>query len=196
VGEPLDPARPGRPSERSEPSWPTAAWGVGTDPEARRHRRRVQRFADYIYGTISTLVAIAGLTWEPHPEALTTAGVVVVGAVAIWLAHALSRLVTLDRWHTMSLRRSDVTAQLRGSWPIVSAALPATAIFVMAGLHLWTVSTAFALAEVVGVLALAVVAFGTTSGTDRRPVRRIVHIAGLVAVGVTIVLLELLVHQL
>ena len=196
MGEPPDPAEPVRPSERSEPSWPTPALGAEADPEAHRQRRRVQRFADYIYGSISTLVAIAGLTFETHPQALTTAGVVVVGAVAIWLAHALSRLVTLDRWHAMSLRRSDVTAQLRGSWPIVSAAFPATAIFVLAGVHLWTVRTAFALAEVVGVLALAVVGFGTTSGTDRRPVRRIVHIVGLVAVGVMIVLLELLVHLL
>ena len=59
----------------------------------------VHWLADYVYGTISTLVAIAGLTFETNPGALTTAGVVVVGAVAIWLAHTLSRLVTTRSWH-------------------------------------------------------------------------------------------------
>ena len=58
--------------------------------------------ADYVYGTISTLIAVAGLTFETHPEALTTAGVIVVGAVAIWLAHALSRLVTTGAGATSS----------------------------------------------------------------------------------------------
>ena len=61
--------------------------------------------ADYVYGTISTLVAIAGLTFETNPGALTTAGVVVVGAVAIWLAHTLSRLVTMRSWRHLTLSR-------------------------------------------------------------------------------------------
>ena len=73
----------------------------------------VHWLADYVYGTISTLVALAGLTFETNPGALTTAGAVVVGAVAIWLAHALSRLITSGSWHNMTLKRSDIR---RNSW--------------------------------------------------------------------------------
>src|ERR1019366_4175688 len=62
-------------------------------PEAPGHEGAVHWLADYVYGTIATLVAIAGLTFESNPGELTTAGVVIVGAVAIWFAHTLSRLV-------------------------------------------------------------------------------------------------------
>lgn len=152
--------------------------------------------ADYVYGTISTLVAIAGLTFETNPGALTTAGVVVVGAVAIWLAHTLSRLVIRRSWQRLQLKASEVVADLRTSWPIVSAAIPSTLIFALAGVHLWTVPTAFVLADVVGVLALAVVGIGTTGGRSQPPLRRVGYVVGLVSVGVAIVLLEALVHLL
>ena len=161
-----------------------------------RHDHSVTWFADYVYGTISTLVAIAGLTFETHPGALTTAGVVVVGAVAIWFAHGLSQLVTTRSWQHLDLKVAGIVHELRGSWAIVSAALPATIIFVLAGVGLLTVRAAFALAEIVGVLALAVVGVGTTGGSGNRLGRRILHVGGLVLVGVLIVLLELVVHLL
>ncbi len=89
----------------AEPAGPGgAADGTGSDlPEAsdrpsEDRSQSVHWLADYVYGTISTLVAIAGLTFETNPGALTTAGVVVVGAVAIWFAHALSRMVTMRSW--------------------------------------------------------------------------------------------------
>lgn len=150
--------------------------------------------ADYVYGTISTLVAIAGLTFEHNPGAITTAGVVVVGAVAIWLAHALSQLVIRRSWRNLELRPIDVGRELRGSWTIVTAAIPASLIFVLAGVGLFSVRAAFALADIVGVLALAVVGFGTAGGPGRPLGRRVLYIVGLVLVGVLIVLLELLVH--
>jgi hypothetical protein len=152
--------------------------------------------ADYVYGTISTLVAIAGLTFETNPGALTTAGVVVVGAVAIWLAHGFSQLVILRSWHRLELRWTDVWNELRGSWTIVSAAIPATLVFVLAGAGLWEVRTAFALAEIIGVLALAVVGFGTAGLGNGLSWRRLMYVGSLVLVGVFIVLLELLVHLL
>jgi NADH:ubiquinone oxidoreductase subunit 6 (subunit J) len=152
--------------------------------------------AEYVYGTITTLVAIAGITFEKNPEALTTAGVVVVGAVAIWLAHGLSRVVTLHSWRELQLTRSDVGNELRGSWPIVSAALPATIVFTLAGVHLWPMRSALVLAETVGVLALAVVGMGTAGSRGRSLGRRVLYTVGLISVGALIVLLELAVHLL
>ena len=171
----------------------------GADPDASKaehHDRSVVGLADYVYGTISTLVALAGLTFETNPGALTTAGVVVVGAVAIWLAHGLSQLVILRSWQNLELRPSDVRRVLQGSWTIVTAAIPATIIFILAGAGVWSVRAAFNLAEVVGVLALAVVGFGTAGGRGRPLRRRVLYIGALVLVGVLIVLLELSVHLL
>jgi hypothetical protein len=136
--------------------------------------------ADDVYGTISTLVAIAGLTFETNPGALTTAGVVVVGAVAIWPAHGLSRLVILRTWQNLELHRSDVRRVLQSSWTILVAAVPGTFIFILAGLHVWSVKTAFAVAEIVGVLALAVVGYGTAGGKGRSLGRRLLYIGALV----------------
>ena len=160
------------------------------------HPAAVHWLADYVYGTIATLVAIAGLTFESHPGELTTAGVVIVGAVAIWMAHTLSRLVSKRSQGHLELRVSDVAAELRSSWSIVSAALPATAIFVLAGAHLWSIHAAFVLADLVGVLSLAVVGIGTAGGSDRPLHRRITYVAVVVLVGVFIVLLEAGVHLL
>jgi len=165
----------------------------GADPH---HERSVVWLADYVYGTIATLVAIAGLTFETNPGALTTAGVVVVGAVAIWFAHALSQLVIARSWQNLELKRADVRRELQSSWTIVMAAIPGCLIFIVAGAGLFTVKTAFTVAEVVGVLALAVVGYGTAGGRGRPLGRRILYIGGLVLVGVLIVLLELLVHLL
>ena len=58
------------------------------------------------------------------------------------------------------------------------------------------VRTAFVLADVVGVLALAVVGIGTAGGRERPLGRRILYVVGLVAVGVAIVGLESVVHLL
>jgi hypothetical protein len=169
---------------------------TGGGRRAPRPSRSVHWLADYIYGTISTLVAIAGLTFETNPGALTTAGVVVVGAIAIWLAHTLSRLVTTRSWNHLILKGSDIRDELVGSWSILAAAIPSTVVFTLAGLHLWTVKTAFALADVVGVLALAVVGVGTVGGRERPLARRILYVVALVAVGVMIVVLESVVHLL
>jgi hypothetical protein len=173
VTEPISP-------ERSEPE--------GVHPR--------QWLADYVYGSISTLVAIAGLTFETHPQPLTSGAVVVVGAVAIWLAHAVSRLVMTRSWQQLTFSARDLLDQLVGTWSILAAAIPGTAIFGLAAAGLWSVKTAFALAEVVGALSLAVVGFGTAGGRDLPLGRRLFYAAGLTTVGVAIVALELVVHIL
>ena len=160
------------------------------------HPAAVHWLADYVYGTIATLVAIAGLTFETNPGELSTAGVVIVGAVAIWFAHTLSRLVSLRPRGHIELTAHDVVDELRSSWSIVTAAIPATIVFILAALHLWTVHTAFVIADVVGVAALAIVGIGTAGGRERPLHRRIAYVISMVLVGVAIVLLEAGVHLL
>lgn len=160
------------------------------------HPRAVHWLTDYVYGTIATLVAIAGLTFETNPGELSTAGVVIVGAIAIWFAHALSRLVSRRSQRHVELNAGDVLRELRGSWSIVTAAIPGTIVFILAALHLWSMQHAFIIAEGVGVASLAVVGIGTAGGRERPLSRRIAYVFGLVLVGVAIVLLEAGVHLL
>ena len=167
-----------------------------SEPPPVGHPAAVHWLSDYVYGTIATLVAIAGLTFETNPGELSTAGVVIVGAVAIWFAHTLSRLVSIRSQGHLELTTRHVLAELRGSWSIVTAAIPATVVFILAALHLWSMHAAFMIADVVGVAALAVVGIGTAGGRDRPLVRRIAYVVGLVLVGVAIVLLEAAVHLL
>jgi hypothetical protein len=166
------------------------------DPRPTGHPAAALWLSDYVYGTIATLVAIAGLTFETNPGELSTAGVVIVGAIAIWFAHALSRLVSKRSQGHVTLKIGDVVAELRKSWAIVTAAIPATIVFVLAALHLWTVHAAFYIADMVGVAALAVVGIGTAGGRDRPLLGRIAYVVGVVLVGVAIVLLEASVHLL
>ena len=83
---------------------------------------------------------------------------------------------------------------MRGSWSILTAAVPALFLFLLAGLRVFTVHEAFVLTNVVGVAALAVVGIGTVGGRDGPIGRRIIYVVGLVAVGLIIVALETLVH--
>ena len=154
------------------------------------HATTVHWLADYVYGTIATLVAIAGLTFESHPGELTTAGVVIVGAIAIWFAHTLSRLVSLRSQGNLELHWANVRSELRSSWSIVTAAIPATVVFILAALHVWTIHAAFVIADAIGVLALAVVGIGTAGGRDRPLHRRIAYVCFVVLVGVLIVAME------
>ncbi len=172
---------------------PEATAAAGRPPG---HPAAVHWLADYVYGTIATLVALAGLTFETNPGELTVAGAVIVGAVAIWFAHTLSRIVAKRSWQHLELTPLDVLRELRSSWSIVTAAVPATLVFVLAALHLFSVRTAFVVADSVGVLALAVIGVGTVGGRERPLGRRVSYVLGLVAVGTAIVLLETAVHLL
>ena len=184
------------PGGTADPPGPEADAGPTARIRPPGHPAAVHWLADYVYGTIATLVAIAGLTFESNPGELTTAAVVIVGAFAIWMAHILSRLVSKRSGGRIQLTVDDVVAEARSSWSIVTAAIPATAVFVLAGAHLWTMHTAFVLADIVGVGALAVVGVGTAGGSDRPLLRRIGYVCGLVLVGIAIVLLEAGVHLL
>jgi hypothetical protein len=163
---------------------------------AQRSPKAVAWLAAYVYGTIATLVAIGGLAFEKHLNAVSATGVIVVGAIAIWLAHAVSNLVAQGPRDGADVRPSDVMAQLRSSWPIVSAALPAAVVMIIAAFGVWTASTGLVIDEVIGVVALAAVGIATAGGAQRSPARRVVYVASLTAVGLAIVGLEVAAHFL
>ena len=164
--------------------------------DARQSPKTVAWFAAYVYGTIATLVAISGLTFKQHLNALPATGVIVVGAIAIWLAHAVSQLVGQRAKGQDDLRAADIRAELQSSWPIVSAAIPGALVMVIAGFGVWTTSTGLVIDEVIGVAALTVVGIATAGRGQRSLARRAVYVVALTAAGVVIVGLEVVAHLL
>jgi len=169
---------------------------TGVTPTGGRHSERVSNWlADYIYGTIATVVAILGLSLESHPDALSAGAVIIVGAIAIWLAHGVSQLVAERNRRTGPIPVADIVAAFRSSWPIVSAAVPATIVMLLAEVGVYSTSTGLLIAQAIGVLALAVV--GIVTAEPERPVlRRIAYVMLITGVGVLIVLMEAAVHRL
>ncbi len=143
------------------------------------------------------MVAIGGLTFERRPDSVSAGGVIVVGAIAIALAHAVSHLVVA--WSLRSqgapFTFRTVFGQLRQSWPIVSAAIPATVVLALSRTGLYTTSTALWVDAAVGVAALAVVGIWT-AGPSRPGSHRVAYVVALVSVGLFIVGLEIAAHQL
>ena len=152
--------------------------------------------SDYVYGTIATLVAMLGLTFEAHPNALSACGVIVVGALAIWMAHAVSELVGIRARHHQVLPWRLMVAEFRGSWSIVAAAAPGTFVMALAAFGLFRATTGLKLAEVVGVASLAVVGIGTAAVSGVSRWRQAFYVIAVTGVGVFIVLLEGAVHLL
>jgi hypothetical protein len=166
-----------------------------TTPKERTPKA-VAWLAAYVYGTIATLVAIGSLTFEKHPNPVSSTGVIVVGATAIWLAHAVSNMVARRARDGANLHASDIMSELRSSWPIVSAAIPGAVVMAIACFGLWTASTGLVIDEVIGVVALAAVGVATAGGSQRSLARRLVYVAALTAVGLAIVGLEVAAHLL
>lgn len=167
------------------------------DPEQYRlSPHAVEWFRDYVYGTIATLVAIGGLTFEHRPDPLSTGGVIIVGAIAIWLAHSVSHLVAEWAGQEGPFTVRTVLEQLRRSSPIVSAALPATAVMALSWTGAWSPATALWIGEGVGVIALAGIGVLTAGGSQRTAGLRTLYVVMVVATGLLIVGLEVAAHQL
>jgi hypothetical protein len=170
----------------------------GTEPDkaGRSSSRAVEWYREYVYGTIATLVAIGALTFDRRPDQLTADAVIVVGAVAIWLAHTLSHLVADWALQEAPFSTGTVVARLRQSWPILAAALPAVAVLALSWSVDWTALSGLWIAEGVGVAALAVVGVLTAGDRRRSLTVRVAYVVALVTTGLVIVGLELLAHAI
>jgi hypothetical protein len=152
--------------------------------------------ASFIYGVIVTLVTVVGLAVENAPNGLDDAGIIIVGDIAIWLAHTISQLVGHQTQQKRPVTVVDVGHQLLNSWPIVAAAIPAAASMALAGLGLWSDETGLKVATALGILALATVGVLTARISERTLVRRILYVSFITMIGIFIVVLEVSVHHL
>ena len=153
------------------------------------------RLAEFVYGTVTGLVAITGIGAHPEDGWAGTAGIVVAGAIAIWLAHGysimLSKRLTLGR----RLSGQETSQVFRGSWPIVIAGLVLAIPMLLSGLGLWTLDTAVAIAGWLGVAVLALVGLLAGSLTHETWPRRLLTAGVYAGLGLLVVTIEFVAHH-
>jgi hypothetical protein len=110
--------------------------------------------AGYVTGVIATLVAIGGLYLADKVKAVTAMAIVAAGAVAIWLARASFRLVTLQEARHMDSCVPEGLAELWRSWPVILAAVPPVLALAGAAAKLWSVNLGLHIGQALGVCGL------------------------------------------
>lgn len=159
--------------------------------------RSANWLGDFVYGTIGTLAVVEGLTLDGSSlEGLEAVGAVLVGAISIWMAHGVSRLVAERAERGSALHLGDIVGEFRGTWPIIAAAFPATVVLVLAERHVLSVSLGLTVSSILGVAALTVAGISSARGPQRRLLHQVVYVATLTAAGAVIVVLEVAVHHL
>jgi hypothetical protein len=163
-----------------------------TEPIAQRAGLSPQHLAGYATGVIATLVAIGGLYLADHLKATTAMAVVAAGAVAIWLARASFRLVTMQASGPMGSCIPEGLAELRRSWPVVLAALPPVLALAGAAAKLWSVSIGLHIGQALGVCGLIAAGLFTARRLQAEGWAMVTYVAWLAVSGLLVVALELL----
>jgi hypothetical protein len=153
------------------------------------------RLAEFVYGTVTGLVAIAGIGGHPESGWLGTTVAVVTGATAIWLAHGysilLSKRVTLGR----RLTGGDIAHVFSGSWPIVTAGFVLALPILASGLGLWDLEMGITLSGYVGIGVLALVGLLAGAIANETWSRRLLLAAISGSFGFAVVAIEYVVHH-
>jgi hypothetical protein len=115
------------------------------------------RLSEFIYGTVTGLVTIAGINDSHSSNWVNAAAIIIFGAVAIWIAHAYSILVSKRVIARISVR--EMTETLAGSWPIVIAGGVLALPLLLVALGLISLSFGLQISRLIGITILALVGF-------------------------------------
>ena len=149
-----------------------------------------------VYGSINVLAAVGGLKLESGSlEARQAAAVVVVVAVAAWLAHSMWRVVRARARQDPGPVRSRELHELLRSWPILASGLPAATALVLAGAGAWSVATGLRLAQGLGIGVLFAAGLLTARLAGATRSRQLAYVIALPSVGLVIVVLEVAAHH-
>ena len=169
------------------------------DHAAVDHHAAAHRATEFVYGTIAVLIVIAGIDISSldlsDSRASGAPAIIMVAAIATWLAHAYAATLGLQLTTGRSTGRADIGRALRGSFPIVLAALPATAVSVGAVLGYWTPRTSVLLANGLALLVLAAAGWFAARGAGDTRFESFVSAVVSTSIGLAIVAMEVLVHH-
>lgn len=153
------------------------------------------RLSEFVYGTVTGMVAIAGVGVSDDITWLDMMAIIITGALAIWLAHAYSNLLSKRVVSGHRLLHSEILEILSSSWTIVIAGAVLSLPFPGVGIGLWSFGSALAIASWVGVVILALVGLVAGIITKERWPRRLLLAALSAGLGLAIVAIEFAVHH-
>jgi hypothetical protein len=152
------------------------------------------RLSEFVYGTITGMVAISGLD-PAHSSWSQAAEVIIVGAAAIWIAHAYSVLLGRRIASERRLTGKDLAHALRGSWPIVIAGVMLAVPTLLAAANISTLATALRISSLVGVVILALVGIVAGVVTHETWPRRLLLAVLTTGLGLVVLGFELAIHH-
>jgi hypothetical protein len=149
-----------------------------------------------VYGSITVLAAVGGLRLESESlKAPEAAAVLIIVAVAAWLAHSMWRVVRARARHGPAPDRSRELHELLRSWPILASGLPGATAIVLAAAGAWSVATGLEIAEALGIVVLFAAGLVTARLAGATGSRLLVYVIALPTVGLVIVALEVAAHH-
>jgi hypothetical protein len=161
-----------------------------------------ERAQAFIYGTITTLVAMAGLELVGAPSTGAVAAIVVASAVATWLAHSYATLIGRGLIAPGATAGSNLRA-VAGTWwsamhasaPILYAALPALAAFALAALGVWSLTTAIWVGNLAGIAIMGVTSVAAARAHHATLLAQVLSVVVTTLLGLVIVAVEYAVHH-
>lgn len=153
------------------------------------------RLTEFIYGTVTGMVALAGVDAASGLGALRAMLIVMSGAVVIWLAHVYAALMSHRIASAEHLDARDILKAAWSAWPILSAGALMSLPLLGTAFGLYGLATGLKAASGVGLLILATVGLAAGFATRERWGRRLAWAVAAAALGVLVVGLELAVHH-
>jgi hypothetical protein len=153
------------------------------------------KLSEFIYGTVTGMVAVAGIGGGHKTSWWEAALVIITRAVAIWVAHAYSILISKRIVSGRRLKAYDLGETLAGSWPIVSAGVLLTILLLPVAVGLWSLDLALRASNFIGVLILVFVGILAGVVTQETWPRRILLVVLSAGLGLAVVAVEFAVHH-
>jgi len=154
-----------------------------------------ERLSEFIYGTITALIAVAATIGDAGVSWGAAAAVIVVGAAVVWLAHGYSKAIAARATTHQHLSGHDIGGILYVSWPIVIAGVVVAAPLLLSAIGLIEVTAALRISNVVGILTLALVGWRAGVASGDNLLHRLWLAMVSIALGLMVVALEFLLHH-
>jgi hypothetical protein len=150
-----------------------------------------ERLQEFVYGTITAMVALGALDAENLGSARNATLVVIGTALATWLAHAFAALIGVNVREGRPATTEEIATKFRRTWRIVTAAAPATVILLAADAGWITLRMALTAATLVGVLQLIGVSLIAARRSRLTTLNAIAYAALATLIGLVIVVIEI-----
>lgn len=152
---------------------------------------------EFVYGTLTVLVAIGGLSGTSEAPLPRNAIAVIVGvAFATTLAHAFSALIAVHVRERRTVRRDEFRSEVGHSWRIVTATVPSVVLFVLAAMGVMSSRTAMRLSTALAVGAMIAVGVIAARRSQSSWFGTVLFVAVATMIGMLIVAIEVFVHHL